>query len=120
MRPMARPLALLTVVRSRTSLVNVHNKLFTFTNAAAPYAAVVPAAARLSFGELKAGDELEIRVVGDTVSYHKNGALLHTSTRKPVFPLRADCSFFGVGARAEGVRLRLSARVRRSTCSASH
>ena len=46
-----------------------------------------------SFGKYKAGDELEIRVVGDTVSYHKNGALLHTSERKPVFPLRADCSF---------------------------
>ena len=59
-----------------------------------------------SFGEYKAGDELEIRVVGDTVSYHKNGALLHTSERKPVFPLRADCSFFMPGARAEGVRLR--------------
>ena len=59
-----------------------------------------------SFGEYKAGDELEIRVVGDTVSYHKNGALLHTSTRKPVFPLRADCSFYHPGARAEGVRLR--------------
>ena len=58
-----------------------------------------------SFGEYKAGDELEIRVVGDTVSYHKNGALLHTSTRKPVFPLRADCSFDDPGARAEGVRL---------------
>ena len=59
-----------------------------------------------SFGYYWAGDELEIRVVGDTVSYHKNGALLHTSTRKPVFPLRADCSFLHVGARAEGVRLR--------------
>ena len=59
-----------------------------------------------SFGKYKAGDELEIRVVGDTVSYHKNGALLHTSTRKPVFPLRADCSFVHPGARAEGVRLR--------------
>eukprot|EP00935_MAST-01C_sp_MAST-1C-sp1_P002436 g2436.t1 len=59
-----------------------------------------------TFGGCKAGDELEIRVVGDTVSYHKNGALLHTSTRKPVFPLRADCSFKGPGARAEGVRLR--------------
>ena len=59
-----------------------------------------------TFGEYEAGDELEIRVVGDTVSYHKNGALLHTSTRKPVFPLRADCSFDDPGARAEGVRLR--------------
>ena len=59
-----------------------------------------------SVGKYEAGDELEIRVVGDTVSYHKNGALLHTSTRKPVFPLRADCSFCYLGARVEGVRLR--------------
>ena len=61
---------------------------------------------RGSFGEYRPHDQLEIRVVADTVSYHLNGRLLHTSAQKPAFPLRADCCFSDPGARAEGLRLR--------------
>ena len=59
-----------------------------------------------SFGKYRPSDQLEIRVVADTVSYHLNGRLLHTSAQKPAFPLRADCIFIDPGGRAEGVRLR--------------
>eukprot|EP00935_MAST-01C_sp_MAST-1C-sp1_P002828 g2828.t1 len=61
-----------------------------------------------SFGTYAAGDELEVRVTADAVSYHHNGRLLHTSKQAPEwFPLVADCSFYHAGAKAEGVRLRL-------------
>ena len=59
-----------------------------------------------SFGEYAAGDELEIKVVGDTVSYHHKGERIHTSTEQPVFPLKVDCGFYGAGAKEEGVCLR--------------
>ena len=59
-----------------------------------------------SFGQYRPSDQLEIRVVADTVSYHLNGRLLHTSAQKPAFPLRADCLFYQPGGRVEGVRLR--------------
>ena len=59
------------------------------------------------FGKYAAGDELEVRVTADAVSYHHNGRLLHTSAQAPTFPLVADCGFYSAGAKAEGVRLRL-------------
>ena len=59
-----------------------------------------------SFGQYAAGDELEIKVVGDTVSYHHKGKLIHTSTRQPVFPLKVGCGFCDAGAKAEDVCLR--------------
>ena len=62
---------------------------------------------RYTFAKYAAGDELEVRVTADAVSYHHNGKLLHTSAQAPEFPLVADCSFLSAGAKAEGVRLRL-------------
>ena len=58
------------------------------------------------FAKYAAGDELEVRVTADAVSYHHNGRLLYTSAKAPTFPLVADCGFCSPGAKAEGVRLR--------------
>lgn len=58
---------------------------------------------RHNFGNYNANDNFEIRVIGKIVTYHKNGALLHTSVNEPTFPLMADCSFYSPGARVENV-----------------
>ena len=55
------------------------------------------------------GDELGIRVEGETVTYLHRGVAVYVSEQAAVFPLHASASFRQAGARAEGVRLYFSA-----------
>ncbi|MGH7295259.1 MAG: hypothetical protein ACRELB_10010, partial [Polyangiaceae bacterium] len=56
-------------------------------------------------GSYAAGDVLRVQVVGSTVTYLQNGAVLFTSTRGPTFPLVADASIYDAGATVENVTI---------------
>jgi hypothetical protein len=60
---------------------------------------------RNNFGSYETGDELAVKVKGDTVTYHHNGDMIYISKQKPTFPLVVDSSFHGAGAKASGVEL---------------
>jgi hypothetical protein len=55
--------------------------------------------------EAVAGNRFNIAVTGDTVIYERNDQVLHTSTKKPTFPLVVDTSFIEVGTKATNVKL---------------
>eukprot|EP00935_MAST-01C_sp_MAST-1C-sp1_P001384 g1384.t1 len=57
------------------------------------------------FGAFAVGDKLQVRVQDDTVTYHRNGELLYTSTQTPTFPLLVDTSFDTVGAKVVSVKM---------------
>jgi hypothetical protein len=63
---------------------------------------------RGTFGKYRAGDQLAVKAVGDTISYWRNGALLYTSQQQPSFPLVVDTSFSSPGARAEALTIVVS------------
>jgi len=56
-----------------------------------------------TFGTYSAGDTLRIEVVNGVVRYLKNGALLHTSSRSPTFPLLVDTALWSTGATIDSV-----------------
>ncbi len=58
---------------------------------------------RGTFGTYSAGDVLAVTVEDGAVSYRRNGALLHTSSVAPVYPLVLDVSLYWGGI--EGARL---------------
>jgi hypothetical protein len=50
------------------------------------------------FGTYAAGDTLRIAVVGGVVKYFRNGMLVYTSTKTPVYPLLVDAALYTQGA----------------------
>lgn len=50
------------------------------------------------FGTYVAGDVFRVEVVERTVRYYKNGGLLHTSDKVPLFPMVLDTALFHTGA----------------------
>ncbi len=57
------------------------------------------------FGTYVAGDVFRLDVVGNVVSYRKNGVLLRTSPRIPRFPLLVDAAMFHNGATIQNVQI---------------
>jgi RHS repeat-associated protein len=51
------------------------------------------------------GDTLRVEVVNGQVRYLRNGSVLHTSTRTPTYPLRADAAIRTTGSTLSNVRL---------------
>ena len=51
------------------------------------------------------GDKFRIAVDSGVVRYFKNGALFHTSTTAPAFPLRGDASILGLGGKIGGATI---------------
>jgi hypothetical protein len=60
---------------------------------------------RGAFGVYVAGDVFRVQVLGGTVTYYRNGALLYTSAVLPTLPLLVDTSLNGVGATINDVVL---------------
>ncbi len=51
------------------------------------------------------GDRLRVGIVGNTITYYRNGTVLYTSTVAPVFPLRVDTSLYHPDASLIGIVL---------------
>jgi len=51
------------------------------------------------------GDILDVEVVGGVVRYVKNDVVLYTSSREPLYPLRADASIKNTNAQVESVMI---------------
>jgi len=54
---------------------------------------------------IRAGDKLMISIVGGTVRYSRNGAVFHTSTLAPRYPLRAYATLVGTNSKTGPVRV---------------
>ena len=54
------------------------------------------------FGTYAAGDALRVAVVGGVVKYSRNGMLVYTSTKTPVYPLLVDTALYTQGATLKG------------------
>ena len=50
------------------------------------------------FGTYVAGDTLRVAVVGGVVKYSKNGTVVYTSTKAPIYPLLVDTALYNTGA----------------------
>ena len=57
-------------------------------------------------GTYTAGQTLRIAVEGGTVKYYVNGALVHTSTAAPTYPLMFDTSLLSSGAVVSGAKIK--------------
>jgi hypothetical protein len=66
---------------------------------------------RNNFGSYEVGDELAVKVKGDTVTYHHNGDMIYISKQRPTFPLVVDASFHGAGAKATDIELSVKSMV---------
>ena len=53
------------------------------------------------------GDELAVKVDGDTITYERNDEVIFTSEQKPVFPLVVSAAFCDRGARAAAIEMGL-------------
>jgi len=54
------------------------------------------------------GDKFRIAVDSNVVRYFKNGVLFHTSATLPTYPLKADASILGIGAKVSSATILVS------------